>query len=230
MCIHRSVDPEAFGSVLGMLTCPNPKFMFSKRRGDALIDRSRSVEASRFLFDKNYEVLLFLDDDIVFDPADAVKLVRAVHDNGLDVVGGNYMIKADTGNRISTKLLVEAKEVLMGTEGGIQEVRAVSTGFMAISRKAVEKVAATLPLCWMGDDLSFYPMFQPYPKEINGKWLYLSEDWAFTERCRDLGMKIWCDFSIKLRHAGRYVWDWDDLGREPKTVKDNFIYRENIPG
>lgn len=228
MCIHRTIDPEAFHSMVPLLVCPNPKFVFSKRRGDALIDRARAMEASRFLFDKQFEVLLFLDDDIIYNYEDAIKVCRAVHE-GCDIVGGAYTLKTDGGEQFNVKFLTENKTIPFGTDGGLAEVRLVSTGFMAIHRRVFEKMAETMPLC-VAQKAKFYPFFQPYPKEIDGKWYYLSEDWAFCERARDLGFKIWCDTTVKIKHAGRYVYDWDDFQRGKKQQTDSFIYSENIPG
>lgn len=228
MCIHRHIDPEAFHSMIPLLLCSNPRFSFSKRRGDALIDRARAMEASRFLAETDYEVLLFLDDDIIYKFEDAIKIVREVHE-GYDIVGGAYTLKADGGEQFNIKFLADNKQAPFGLEGGLIEVRMVSTGFMAIHRRVFEQMSLTMPLC-TAQKAKFYPFFQPFPKEIDGKWYYLSEDWAFCERARDLGFKVWCDTSLKIKHAGRYVYDWDDFQRGKKQIRDNFIYSENVPG
>lgn len=229
MCIHRHVDPESFNSLLELLHCPNPRFSFSKRRGDALIDRARSMEASRFLLKSNAEVLLFLDDDIIYDPLDAVKMVRHVHE-GKDIVGGAYTLKTEGGGQFTTKLLPETKSIVMGEGGGLYEVRMVATGFMAVHRRVFEKVSKKIPFCSVREMDGFWPFFQPFPKfiEENNKWFYLSEDWAFCERAREEGFKVWLDSTIKLKHAGRTTYSWDDFTREPKKDVKSLVYSEKF--
>lgn len=235
MCIHRQIDPESFNSLLELLHCPNPRFTFSKRRGDALIDRARSMEASRFLLKSNAEVLLFLDDDIVYRPEDAVQLVRDVYDNNLDIVGGAYTLKTEGGGQLTTKLLPDSKSITLGKGGGLYEVRSVATGFMAIHRRVFEKLSQDkekMPFCSVKEMEGFWPFFQPYPKYIeeNKKTFYLSEDWAFCERSREVGFKVWLDSTIKLRHAGRATYSWDDFVREPKKDIESLVYSEKFDG
>ncbi|KKM80817.1 hypothetical protein LCGC14_1335930, partial [marine sediment metagenome] len=39
---------------------------------------------------------------------------------------------------------------------------------------------------------------------------YVSEDWAFDQRARELGYSIWADPTIKLGHMGNYVYTLKD--------------------
>lgn len=230
MCVHRHIDPEAFGNILELMYCRDPKFVFSRRRGDALIDRSRSIEATRFLRDLSYDVLFFVDDDVIYDPKDAIRMCQEVK-NGKDIVGGAYVLKQDGGGHFTSKLLPNNKTIEFGPNAELQEVRYVATGFMAISRKVVEEMSNVVPLCVHSESLSFHPFFQPFPYQIeNGKWLYLSEDWAFVQRAANLGFKCWLDPRIKLAHAGRYKYDWDDLLRGKKEVHEAFTYTERVDG
>lgn len=224
-CVHRAVDSQAWDSLNTLSACPNPRMVVRFKSGDALIDRSRSYVASRFLMDHpESEVLMFIDDDVVFNPRDAVKIARLVKDESLDIVGGAYMIKQADNPRLAVKTF-DGDRVIFGENGAVQKVENVSTGFMAIHRRVLEKMAKTLPLCHPGD-MKFYPFFQPYPKEINGSWVYLSEDWAFCQRAQDLGFSVWLDTTTKLSHAGRYVYDWDDLFRPGKVEHKNFEYTD----
>ena len=56
--------------------------------------------------------------------------------------------------------------------------------------------------------------------------MYLSEDWALTERAREAGFHIYIDSTIKLKHAGRYEYDWNDFFQPVKQDKKTFIYSE----
>lgn len=227
MCVHRHLDCDANFSLLQLLHCPNPHFVWGRERKDALIDRARSMVSSRFLLKTNYDVFLSIDDDIVYDPLDVVKICDAVHKEKLDIVGGAYVAKQEGGSHIMAKTF-PGQTITFGAEQTKPvEVRMVSTGFMAVSRRVFEKMSETMPLCHAGkSDLEFYPFFQPMPKQIDGKWLYLSEDWAFCERARDLGFKVWLDPSIWLAHAGRYLYDLDDFKREAKKHYETISYTD----
>ena len=54
-------------------------------------------------------------------------------------------------------------------------------------------------------------------------WVYLSEDWAFCDRARKLGFKVWLDPSIFINHVGEYSWNLADAIRQPKVkIDENF--------
>lgn len=76
-----------------------------------------------------------------------------------------------------------------------------------------------LPLCHK-TDLRFWPFFQPYPLKVDApdEFIYLSEDWAFCQRAKDLsGYKIWLDPStLSVTHHGTYGYTIADLLRQPR--------------
>ena len=55
---------------------------------------------------------------------------------------------------------------------------------------------------------------------------YLSEDWAFCSRWRNIGGKIYADTSIALRHIGKVpytIWDFEVVKSEgPKPPSPGF--------
>ena len=229
LCVHRGIDPATWDAMDLLGKCPNPRVIVRVKAGDALIDRSRSIVASRFLEQKDYDLLFFVDDDIVFNPIDLVKIAKVMKDKDLDIVGGAYVKKQETGTTFAIKSYDE-ETLVFGKEGGIQEVKMVSTGFMCINRRVlqtmVDQLQDELPLCHPGD-LRFYPFFQPYPKKLeDGSSVYLSEDWAFCDRAERLGFKCWVDTTVKLGHAGRYVYNWDNLISPPKRQIESFKYTD----
>jgi hypothetical protein len=44
-----------------------------------------------------------------------------------------------------------------------------------------------------------------------GHW-YLGEDFAFSERARRAGHRIYADTTIRLFHIGRCGYSWEDAG------------------
>lgn len=229
-CVHRGVDPGSYESFQILGHCPSPRMIVKFKQGDALIQRSRNIVASRFLDNKMLDVLLFIDDDIIFDPESAIKVARLVYDKGLDVVAGAYVKKQANDNHFNIKTL-DDQPLTFGKNGACEEVMMASTGFMAIHRRVLEAIAKTKPLCHP-NDMRFYNFFPTGEKQLeDGSWIFLSEDWGFCNEARNNGFKIWVDCSSKLTHAGRYLYTWDDIFRPNKEKIDDFEYGdiEGIP-
>lgn len=233
LCVHRGVDPDAFESLFMLSQCPNPRFLVKVKSGDALIDRSRSIVATKFMENANYDLLFFIDDDILFDPRDVMKISRLCHEQNLGIVGGAYVKKAMQNTNYAIKTF-EGYEYTFGQGGACEEVEHVSTGFMCIQKRVfkemIEKLPDEIPYCEHGG-FDFYPFFQPYPKKLeNGKHIYLSEDWSLTDRWKRLGGKVYCDMSVRLKHAGRYLFEDNDMLRPPKPDYRSFKYFEDDDG
>lgn len=224
---NHGVEIKQIYSLIDLEKSTDPKVELRFVSNEGLIDRARSVVASRFL-ESDCDVLLFIDADILFKSGDALKLCRICYEQGLDIVGAPYLKKTITAPQFSFKMIDGDKDMEIGQDGGLYEVRAVPTGFMAINRKVFEKmIQEGIPLC-NPSCLKFYPFFEPEHRMIDGNWEYLGEDWAFTERARDLGFKCWVDTRIILKHVGRYEYCSDDiyLTRHRFNITD-FAYNES---
>ena len=62
----------------------------------------------------------------------------------------------------------------------------------------------------------------------NGPW-YLGEDFAFSERAIQAGFKVHADTRIRLRHIGRYAYQWEDAGGEIQR-HPRYKFLVNQPG
>src|SRR3989337_2296879 len=162
---------------------------------DALVSRSRSIAASCFLRSKA-DVLLTIDSDIWFRAVDAIKLCEEALE--YDFIAGLYLTRGL--KKQSALLLPQNIPVIFQEDSKPVEVRYISTGFMAVSRKGLEKTLehSKLPHCHkgmshMGQDTSFFPLYMPFCVPADGpeETLYLSEDWAFCERAKRAGFKMW---------------------------------------
>jgi len=73
-----------------------------------------------------------------------------------------------------------------------------------------------LPTCNQGRGLPIVPYFLPLiVPDRNGQW-YLGEDYAFCERARQCGYKVFADTTIRVHHIGNYRYSWEDAGSEVK--------------
>src|SRR3972149_2702034 len=188
--------------------------------GDALVSRSRSIAASAFLRSKA-DVLLTIDSDIWFRAADAIKLCEEALE--YDFIAGLYLTRG-TKKQSALRPPVDVPVIFQDDSKPV-EVRYLSTGFMAVSRKGLEKTMehSKVPHCpkgmsHLGQDTSFFPLYMPYviPDDGPEENLYLSEDWALCQRAKDAGFKMWLDPSIRLGHVGQEMYTLEDLLRTPK--------------
>ena len=227
MCVHRDIKVKAVKARRLLEACPNPKITVQDIEGDALIARSRGRMATGFL-KSDAEVLLFLDDDIVYEPQDIQKMLLCQKQYDLDIVGAAYAIKDEQNPNFAIRTLNDG-EFVFGKKGSIIEVMYISAGCMAVKRRVFEKMieAEMVHLCHP-DSAKYYPFFIGQEKVLNGKWTDLSEDWSFCEKARQLGFRVWCDTTIKLHHIGLKTYDWDDFLMPKKIKTDEFIYKVQV--
>jgi hypothetical protein len=161
------------------------------------------------------------------------KLVE--HD--LDFVGGLYAIKKP-GPRRCSSITRYGKDPEFDT--GLVEMAWLSSGCWCIKRSAVKKMIEAYPeLMYNGDDNAtgkkIYGLYIPmiydikeneFPGTPTSFKKYLSEDWAFCSRWRNIGGKIYADTSIALRHIGKVpytIWDFEVVKSEgPKPPSPGF--------
>jgi len=187
--------------------------------GDALITRARSRLAAQFLA-SDATHLFFVDADIGFRPENVFRLLKA----GYDVCGGVYPLKRvewDKARRAAQAGVADLEAASLGyvvrfiptpdnsveVNDGFAKVTYVGTGFMMLKREVVRRVADAHPElnARMGDMadkaapecvMIFETMIEPETGQ------YLSEDYAFCRRWRDLDGEIWADMESRLTHVG----------------------------
>jgi len=196
VCVWRELEAQTALNIFKTGSLKEPKFVWSVQPEDALISRSRCAQATRFLENKAWgDVFLSVDSDILFKPEDAALIVKDVAD-GLDICGGFYVTRSQVEPAHPAIRLVPNQRVVIGQGEPIPLIYG-STGFLAVHRRVFEKLAETMELCRSGPRY-FYPFYMPYVY----KGEYLSEDWAFCQRAKDIGFKVWLEPKIRLGHLG----------------------------
>jgi FkbM family methyltransferase len=165
--------------------------------GDSHPDRARNRIARDFLAsDKDY--LFFLDADLAFEPETIMDLYK----RGKDIVCGFYAKKqpgpaAWVGNVLSDE---EDQE-------GLVTMREAGTGCICIHRNVLQAMKEAWPeieyFC-DGDGKMEWAFFDAcvmfdWERKMR-RWL--SEDWAFCNRARQLGFEIYADKKAILLHQG----------------------------
>ncbi len=187
---------------------------------ESLIPRARNTLAHTFMKNNNYTHLLCLDADIEFEPEDIIKML---HFNK-PVVGGIYPKKNINWNKI-TELVNQNHETVI-TSQYIQsiskepvtillddpninlndefvETRYTGTGILLIQRNVLEKMRESYKDDWY--DAVGIKYFRFFDTELkNG--IYLSEDYWFCERWKELGGKIYLHTKFRCKHWGTYAY------------------------
>jgi len=191
---------------------------------ESLITRGRNKMVIKFLQDESFTHLFWLDSDIRFSPQAVCRILLADR----DVAAGVYPMKAinwpaeglpagttfEDFQRIYTSypfnpLATGPVSSTLDADGFV-EVAEAPTGFMCIKRDVILKMMKHYP------NLNYVPDGPPPHPDAHLHWLffdcmvdpddgrYLSEDYAFCRRWRDMGGKVYVDTTIELEHSGQY--------------------------
>ena len=199
------------------------------QRGESLITRARNNCVARFLENKEWTHLFWIDSDIGFSPDSFYRLLLA----DKDVVAGIYPLKRENWpeegvpagttqadfERMYTSYTVNTSEknengeiVLKVDEDGFMKVHDAPTGFMVIKRSVFEKMMAAYPeLNYISDsdynreDKGLHYRFFDCMVDPESK-RYLSEDYTFCHLWRQIGGDVYVDVQSNLTHQGAKVY------------------------
>lgn len=164
----------------------------------SLIYNARNELAQQAIGNK-FDRVLWLDSDILFDPDLMVRLSKHL-DDGLEYVSGLYFkrqyptepvcFQTITQTRDGNDLITHAITYKDYPKDQLFEVDATGFGAVMMSVELLEKVKSKYGL-----------PFSPH--------LGLGEDMSFCWRAKQVGAKLYCDSSIKLKHIGAIAYSED---------------------
>lgn len=189
LCAHREVTVPTVECLFELVGRGWPVAMVY---GDALIDRARAKAASTWYRTAAEDVFLMIDDDIVFRAEDAERVVELAREKR-SIACAAYPV--GDGSHLASRGF-PGQLLEFGPDKEPVEIRWPATGFMAVHRDVIEALSQTMPVCYPGQPDAFWPMFQPFALGPD----YLSEDYAFGQRARDLGFPTWLDPKTILIH------------------------------
>lgn len=178
--------------------------------GFSLVQHGRNWLNSEFLSRADYTHLLWLDDDVAFEPDAIAKMIE----RDKDAVAGVYTTKHPKNPSFPY-------EALGPVNDGLQEARKVPGGFLLLKRKVVETISdlcdvymlthngVTRKAAHMFDVLMIDSDNFPGEKEL------LGEDFVLCYRLIEYGYKIFVETDINFAHYGRFAW----LGNLAETLK-----------
>jgi hypothetical protein len=176
-------------------------FTYILRESDSMVARGRSFIASQFLQNADAQActdLAFVDTDLSWDGNEFVRLCG----HPVDIIGGAYPFKDDTGN-FPLQWPSSGLESLDYGTGPLWRVNAVTPGFFRVSRSALEKIAREQPWIEFKDRGN---------AEGQRSWMFFDnlqrhsgiydEGYVFCERARQAGYVIHLDPDMKFTHYG----------------------------
>ena len=225
------ISPGYLSSVLQLQDmCNQLKLSFTYRflTNESLITRGRNRLCKSFLDIPDATHLLFIDADIEFRPQDILDLLNA----DKDVIGAPYCCKALLWDRVAkmandgitdpNKLCNAALQPVLNiinnnvdTSSNIASVYEIGTGILLIKRSVLELMIEKNPnnyiLMDTPSDLNcsieerkYYVFFDTL---IDGT-RYLSEDYVFCKKCRELDIKIHLLLNANTKHWGTYAYEY----------------------
>lgn len=193
------------------------QLMLDTTENESLVHRARNVAIGRFMQKTDADYFMFIDADIDFDAESVVRLVKSGHDVSVAVYPKKVVMwdqakkaveDGDERNMamLSSSLVANIGAHRRSVENGFVELLDGPTGFMVISRGALDKMHEHFTELKCKNDHQnrdfdeycavFDCMIDPESRR------YLSEDYAFCRRWQQIGGKIYADVHTTLGHVG----------------------------
>lgn len=196
---------------------------------DSLISRARNQLVAKFMANKVFTHILFIDVDLAFNYEDIIKMLW--HDK--DIITGAYPIKDINWDKVTSYVnqgvpssdlskkstrfvvnLVQDATNKVKIENGALAIHDAGTGFMMIKREVFERLFAEYPELKYNDDTGglhgdernySYALFNSYVDHEDHS-RFLSEDYGFGRYWQKIGGEVWVDPSVELMHLGRFEY------------------------
>lgn len=146
----------------------------------------------------DYDFLMWIDSDIMFDSRQFLKLISY----NVDIVSGTYLMEGGQAFAIVKEWDEEffkkhgyfefMKLADLKDKKELMEVSYTGMGFILVKYGVFESLD--------------YPWFKPIEKKIGDMVDFTMEDVSFCLRAREKGYKILIDPTIKVGHEKRIVW------------------------
>jgi hypothetical protein len=181
---------------------------------------ARSLLGGTFRAHARATHLLFIDSDVCgYSAGDVARMVHSGH----DVIGGPVpsrsldvdtlysavkegVPKSEIHRYLSPLLMKRLPGGKLHIRGDALEVDAIGTGFLLISRAAIERMIADLPIDAVARVENRADLLMLFDYATNEHGELVGEDYGFCARWRALGGAVWADTRIALTHIGRQAF------------------------
>lgn len=201
---------ESVDALCELARKPGADFQLSIVRmfGCSLLDHARSRIATNFL-ESDADVLLWIDDDMVFDAEECLQICREAFERKT-IVGAVCSTRGVLG-KITAKFGPEVKQLGFFARGGVHEAISIGCGLTAVHRAVFEHLVDSpdLPKCSTAGEGAvdyIYPFYMTLVED--GLWW--GEDTSFCIRARRAGFQVLVDTRARVGHKGHYVYQIED--------------------
>ena len=146
----------------------------------------------RAALDDKADVIVFIDYDVSWQPADLLKLIETEG----DVVAGTYRCKIDEEQYMGTVETDADNRPIVRGDGAIK-AKLVPAGFLKVTKEAVDAFMVAYP------ELCYGPMYHLAVDLFNHgvhERIWWGEDYSFSRRWRDKCGDIWIVPDLSLDH------------------------------
>ena len=190
---------------------PDISFHLQYLMHEALIQRARN-NLINDAYDQGMDDVVFIDADQSFDPQAFFKLINYP----VDVVGIPVRMKTEE-NRYNIRP-ESCKEHKMNADLGLIEVAAIGTGFLRLTRKAIEAVFELSEYYNDGDSRRANAFeIRIFKGEI------VSEDIIFCNKLTEAGFTIYVSPAYTAKHFGTKCWEGNFLDYYIGNIKEDLI-------
>lgn len=162
----------------------------------------------------DFDMILFIDDDMMFEPTTAVSIMRAALEEDA-VVAATYLRKQEKREHVGFTL--EAAGLPAKRKGSLMGAASVGMGLTAIPMRIIKDIIGKarrgehdLPFFharrFPGEEVAGFFEFR-VGKDVAGEQRFLQEDECFCKHVIDTGHEIWIDSKFgSVGHVGQYVY------------------------
>lgn len=202
--IDGRIDVRFLSSLIATMRSVKPSVLIDIKfiLGDSFIGRARD-QLLQFAVDASADVLMWIDSDGYWTPADFIRILESKH----DYVGGLQRYKT-FAPAVPIKLLPGATV----DASGVIEVAGIGFGMTKMT-SACFKALHDLALPYSSQGASLRNVFETpiVDGELHG------EDFSVCKLWRNLGYHIYCDTQVKLGHVGSGItFDFEGLQDPPE--------------
>lgn len=154
-------------------------------------------ELINLAYQENYDAMVFIDDDELWNPETLIKIIQS----NKDVVGLPVVNKGDSIIQYNVSM---TKEIIKDEKDGYIKVKSVGTGFLKLSKKVIND------LCESNTEILFRGKKLKNVFEFNYiNDAFIGEDIMLCKKLNELGYSIWLNPEHTVSHMGVKMYKGD---------------------
>jgi glycosyltransferase involved in cell wall biosynthesis len=150
----------------------------------------------RAALDAKADVVVFIDHDVAWRPADLVKLIQT---DG-DVVAGTYRVRLDDEQYMGQLQVDDSNRPIARASDGALRSNLAPAGFLKVTKEAIDRFMVAYP------ELCYGPQYHLSIDLFNHgvhERIWWGEDYSFSRRWRACGGDLWTVPDLSIDHVAK---------------------------